>query len=865
MLKKIVLFSILLMISSLSYADVRVYVEPASIASGATGKVYVKVDGFVKVSGFQLNLTWDPTKLSFQEVGDASALNMDPDNDFTSFPSGKLRASWSHPQSSEANLANGTTLFSITFEGICGSTSLIDIVNDGFFTVQFNDTNGDPIPHTVTPGNITVTGTPCGGAQTVVKIPTLDANADAKNCIGILAGTGFTSVTGLSFEINFDSKCASFNEISNINSILGGLSSANFDVSQSATGKIKLNWTSTVATSLGANSKLFDLCLTPNKSCCNTTSAITLSNVTITLAGGSTNNLTEPGGINIKCGTVPDCNPTGFAMIASDHCALPQETITMDFTVKDFSKVAGMQFAIDWDPTCLQLNDEGVIIPPNKPIAGLNAGKFNPSGNGCMIVLWDDATGEGVSVPDGTIIFSLSFKVLGSLGTNCSVNIGSKCLSGGMEFVQQDGTVITASTCSGDVQIKECEDGLKIVDIAVQNSKCENPCTGSIEIQVAGGTNPVITWSQSGLSGTSVTGLCPGSYSVTVTSGTETATKTYQIALGTTPISLTTGTITPATSGNNGAIDINVSGGTGAFTYQWSTNPVTTTQDLTNIAQGNYTVTVTDSGSGCAKTLSVTVPGNSSTFKATISALKYGEYDLSCSSSCDGALTAVPDGGAGNYTYKWSFKDLTTSVATGLCAGSYTVTVTDGAGATAIATYTLKSPPKMYVDFEIIYPSDEQVNDGSIQANVFGGKEPYQYNWTGQVTSSEKEISNLAVGTYYIIVTDANGCSANNSTVLTVGGKGCFSGIGAITPNGDGKNDRLLITCASTTVNKFAVFNRWGQLVYEESNYKNGWEGIDKHGTALPDGGYYWILEVKETNGSTQVYKGSVSIIRSFR
>ena len=47
MLKKIVLFSILLMISSLSYADVRVYVEPASIASGATGKVYVKVDGFV--------------------------------------------------------------------------------------------------------------------------------------------------------------------------------------------------------------------------------------------------------------------------------------------------------------------------------------------------------------------------------------------------------------------------------------------------------------------------------------------------------------------------------------------------------------------------------------------------------------------------------------------------------------------------------------------------------------------------------------------------------------------------------------------------------------------------------------------------
>ena len=58
----------------------------------------------------------------------------------------------------------------------------------------------------------------------------------------------------------------------------------------------------------------------------------------------------------------------------------------------------------------------------------------------------------------------------------------------------------------------------------------------------------------------------------------------------------------------------------------------------------------------------------------------------------------------------------------------------------------------MYVDFEIIYPSDEQVNDEASRQNVFGGKETIsKYNWTGQVTSSEKEISNLAVGLYYIV------------------------------------------------------------------------------------------------------------------
>lgn len=865
MINRIILLSILFFTFTYSYAAIRVYVEPTTIAAGTEGKVLVKVDGFAKVAGFQLNVNWDPSKVIFKSVGDVSALNMDPDNDFTSFSTGKLRATWSHPQSSEANLADGTVLFSITFEGVCGSTSVVDIANDGFFTVQFNDSNGDILPHTATPGNVTVTGSPCGGAQTVVKVATADGNSNTKGCLSIQAAAGFSSVTGLSFDINFNPSCASFNEISGINSILSGLTSANFNTSQAANGVIKLNWTTSIATSIGANEKLFDICLTPNASCCNTTMPVTLSNVTITLAGGTTNNLVEPGGINIKCGTVPDCNPEGFALIASDHCALPQETITMDFTVKDFKKIAGMQFAIDWDPSCMQLIDDGIIIPANKPVPGLNSGKFNPSGNGCLIVLWDDATGEGVTVPDETVIFSLSFKVLGNLGSTCSVNIGAKCLPGGMEFVTQDGTVLPVTTCSGDVQIKQCDDKLKIVDLVVQNSQCEEPCTGVIEFNVVGATNPVITWSVAGLSGNSLNGLCPGIYHVTVTSGNDTVSKTYQLSLATSPISLTVADITPATSGNNGAIDINVSGGSGAFSYEWSTNPVATTQDINGLAAGNYTVTVTDNTSGCKKKLTITVPSGNTTLSVAVSAQKFGEYDITCADACDGVLTATPAGGTPPYTFKWSFKDATTGVISNVCAGNYTVTVSDNTGANATATYSIKAPAKIVVDFDVVYPTDDQTNDGSIRANALGGFAPFTYSWSGKVTSSEQEISNLGVGNYTVSVTDANGCSANAAIELTPGGKGCFEGIGAITPNGDGKNDRLLITCASTTVNKFSVFNRWGQKVFEESNYKNGWEGVDKNGATLPDGGYYWVLEVKEANGNVQIYKGSVSIIRSLR
>lgn len=865
MIKRIVLLSILFFTFSYSYAAIRIYVEPTTIGSGVSGKVLVKVDGFKNVAGFQLNVTWDPSKILFQSVGDIDALNMDPDNDFTAFPTGKLRATWSHPQSSEANLADGTVLFSINFQGICGSTSAVDIVNDGFFTVQFNDSNGDILPHTVTPGNVTVTGSPCGGAQTVVKVATADGNSNTKGCLGILAGPGFTSVTGLSFSINFNPSCASFNEISGINSILEGLTSANFDVSQASLGVIKLNWSSSIATSIGPDSKLFDICLTPNSSCCNTTMPVNLSNVNITLAGGNTNNLVEPGGVNIKCGTVSDCNPSGFAIIASDHCALPQETITMDFTVQDFKKIAGMQFAIDWDPSCLQLLDDGIIIPANKPVPGLNSGKFNPSGNGCLIVLWDDATGEGVTVPDATVIFSLSFKVLGNLGTTCSVNIGAKCLAGGMEFVTQDGTVLSVTTCSGDVEIKQCNNELKIVDFVVQNSQCEEPCSGVIEFNVVGATNPVITWDNPNLSGNSLHNLCPGVYKVTVTAGSASVNKTYQISLATSPISLTVAAITPSTSGNNGAIDINVSGGSGAFSYEWSTNPVATTQDITGLAPGNYTVTVTDNTSGCKKKLTVTVPSGNTNLSVTVSSQKFGEFDLSCSDACDGRLTAVPAGGTPPYTYKWSLKDATTEIITNVCAGNYSVTVTDKTGASATANYSMKAPAKIAIDFDVVYPTDDQTNDGIIKANVIGGSAPFTFSWSGKVTSTDQEIRDLGIGTYTVSVTDAGGCSANASIELTPGGKGCFEGIGAITPNGDGKNDRLLITCAAAAVNKFSVFNRWGQKVYEESNYKNGWEGVDKNGATLPDGGYYWVLEVKEANGGIQVYKGSVSIIRTLK
>lgn len=864
MIKKFLLLTILLFTYCYSYADIKVYIDPTSIVSGQSGKLFVKVDGFTNVTGFQLNMKWDVTKLGFVEVGDLGSLSMNADNDFTAFPNGNLRATWAEPQSGEASLANGSILFSVTFSGICGSTSLVDIINDGFFTVQFNDTNGDIIPHTSQSGAVTVTGTPCGGAQTVVKLPAVNAPSGEKVCVDVLSGPGFTNITGLTFDLNISSGCVAFNEVGNFNGVLNGLSAGNFNVSQAGNGVVKLTWTSATSTTIGPNVKLFDICYTPNESCCGTVIPITFSNVTITTSGGGTNNLTETGSLNITCGTTPDCDPDGLALIASDHCALPGEIITMDFTVQSFSQIGGMQFSIDWDPTCLALETEGIIIPPNKPVTGLVPGKFSIVNSGCVIVLWDETGGESVTLPDGTLIFSLKFKVLGSLGNNCSVNIGDHCLTSGMEFLNEEGAVIPATTCSGDVQVKDCNQGVTIVDKNVKNSTCAEPCDGAIEFTVTGAVNPTITWSQAGLSGSSVTGLCAGTYSVTVTSGASTVSKSYTITAPN-AINVSTASVTPATNGNNGAIDINVSGGSGSFSYLWSTNPAVTTQDVSSLAVGSYTVTVTDTNNGCKKTLTVSVTDGTTAFDATVTAKKYGEFDLTCSTACDAELTATPSGGTAPYTFKWSYQNATTQTISGVCTGTYNVTVTDNTNKSVTKTYVVLTPVKLLINFDIVYPTDDQTSDGSISAEPVGGSSPYTYNWSGSVVSTQQELSNVGVGTYSVVVTDRNGCSATGAKTLTPGGKGCYEGIGAITPNNDGKNDRLLITCASSVSNRLIVFNRWGQKVFEQASYNNGWEGTDDKGENLPDGGYFWVLEVKESNGSTEVFKGSVSIIRSLR
>ena len=92
----------------------------------------------------------------------------------------------------------------------------------------------------------------------------------------------------------------------------------------------------------------------------------------------------------------------------------------------------------------------------------------------------------------------------------------------------------------------------------------------------------------------------------------------------------------------------------------------------------------------------------------------------------------------------------------------------------------------------------------------------------------------------------------------------CIKPLDAFTPNGDGTNDRWLVTAfGGTCVNKVIVnvFNRYGNLVYKNENYLNEWDGT-YNGKPVPDGTYYYVIDYRLINGESIVMRGDVTILR---
>lgn len=287
---------------------------------------------------------------------------------------------------------------------------------------------------------------------------------------------------------------------------------------------------------------------------------------------------------------------------------------------------------------------------------------------------------------------------------------------------------------------------------------CNNGCNGSITSNVSGGT-PAYTYNWStGSTLTTVNGLCVGNYSLTVTDSRG-CTKTSTAAItNPPPIVITTTAVPVSCAGScDGTASASASGGTPGYTFQWSTVPVTSGANATNLCAGNVVVTVTDS-QGCTNSANVSI-----TAPPTLTAAITG-VQPSCN-ACTGAATITAGGGTPAYTYSWVPSSQTNSVATNLCIGIQSVTITDSKGCTVTRTVNIVQTVSVNITTTGTVLTCNNGCTGAASANASGGTLPYSYTWTPTAPVQNTQIATgLCAGSYTVQVADALGC-ANTSTI----------------------------------------------------------------------------------------------------
>lgn len=280
---------------------------------------------------------------------------------------------------------------------------------------------------------------------------------------------------------------------------------------------------------------------------------------------------------------------------------------------------------------------------------------------------------------------------------------------------------------------------------------------GTITTYVSGGVPPyTYSWSN-GATSPNLTGLAAGYYSVVVTDATgatarcfETLSEFMRIEA---PLIEVTGV--RCSSDATGSVTLQkFGGGTGPYTFLWSNGA--TTQNLSGVPAGTYTLTITDAN-GCTGTATATVP-------AAVSLVAVASRtDVRCGGAATGSINLAVSGGTGPYSYRWS-NGATSQNLSGLAAGPYSVTVTDAGGCTSTATATILEPAPLQLSLPNPRPSCFGGTSGGVAVAVSGGTAPYGYLWSNGATAAA--LSGVSGGTYTVTVTDANGCSASGSATI---------------------------------------------------------------------------------------------------
>jgi len=314
-------------------------------------------------------------------------------------------------------------------------------------------------------------------------------------------------------------------------------------------------------------------------------------------------------------------------------------------------------------------------------------------------------------------------------------------------------TVTDDNNCNKTETYQVTQPALIVINLVnLTHESCSGANDGAITISVTGGVNPIFAVWSNGFIGTTITGLSPDTYSVTVTDNNDcTKTASYTVnAGGTVVVTLNQIQHVTCAGGSNGSISVTATGGVGPYTYNWSngaTGPI-----ITGLTAGSYLVTATDShGCSVVEGYTITQP------PAIVIQIMQPTQNL-CFGDSTADLTSTVTGGVPPYTAIWS--NGTTGLNNpNLLAGTYTISVTDANGCTSTNSATITDPTQLTVTVSTTDETGVGANNGTATATAGGGTPVYGYLWSNGATTST--ITGLPPGTYCVTITDMNGCTAS--------------------------------------------------------------------------------------------------------
>ncbi len=428
-------------------------------------------------------------------------------------------------------------------------------------------------------------------------------------------------------------------------------------------------------------------------------------------------------------------------------------------------------------------------------------------------------------------------------------------------------TVTDSNNCSsiGQANLSEPEDISSTAQI--QAIKCFGDADGAIAATVTGGVEPYSYLWNNGQDQASISNLTAGNYTLTITDS-HNCVATFDYFVEETSILRNSFTVENVLCNgeSTGEVIAAATGGQPPYVYNWSNS--TFVPDLRNVPAGTYDLTITDAN-GCELVESVAIKEPDAPLTAVVST-----EDITCYGGRDGLIRLETTGGTPAYRYSLDNQHFYgSSTLIGLEAGTYNVYVKDGNDCTFFTSGVVVNEPD---PLEVTLGEDRTIPYGGFLRffpEITGGFGALMYEWSPQDTSilecldcPSPLLTPEHQTSFRLMVTDENGCVGDDIATVFITKNNPVMVPTGFTPNGDGINDLLLVHGLEGRVVSFRVFDRWGEMLYDNGDFdlndaSTGWDG-NFRGQAMQPGVYIWQAEVEFIDGSRERFSGQTTLIR---